>query len=203
MILQVPASALPLHLKEVWGVIHSQKDLDLPAHKVMVAHIRCRDIATDQLESLANDVAWQQLLADSTSGQAVTDFNSRASSLIESCLYGYDTDAMYFVDAVRTEQKEELQKQLFAALQPAYDAQCALMQTKLKEKFAAELTAAVADPSAKFSDVASASLKRMVTEYHGAAPRAIHSLCSARDHLLSALVRCADSRKRCHAHFAP
>ena len=174
----MPASALPLHLKEVWGVIHSQKDLDLPAHKVMVAHIRCRDIATDQLEALSRDTAWQQLLEDAASGEEVTDFNTRSSSLIESCLYGYDTDAMYFVDAVRTEQKEELQKQLFASLQPAYDAQCALLQAKLMQKFAAELTAAVADPSARFSDVATASSRRLVTEYDGAVVRAAHDLYS-------------------------
>lgn len=172
----MPASALPLHLKEVWNVIHAQKDLDLPAHKVMVAHIRCRDIATDQLQAITNDAAWQGLLEDAVSGQEVTDFNTRSSSLIESCLYGYDTDAMYFVDAVRIEQKEELQKQLYACLQPAYDAQCTLLQTKLKQRFAAELTAAVADPSVRFSDVAASSAQKLVAEYDGAALRPMHDL---------------------------
>lgn len=176
---QVPASALPLHLKEIWNVIHAQKDLDLPAHKVMVAHIRCRDIATEQLKAITDDVAWQGLLEDAVSGSEITDFSTRSSSLIESCLYGYDTEAMYFVDAVRTEQKEELQKQLFSALQPAFNAQQTLVQNKLTERFATQLRAAVSDPSVRFSDVAASATETLLAEYDSAHPQcnACSKLC--------------------------
>jgi hypothetical protein len=177
---QVPASALPLHLKEVWSVIHSQKDLDLPAHKVMVAHIRCRDIAAEQLQAVINDVAWQELLKTATSGTEMADFSARSSSLIESCLYGYDTDAMYFVDAVRSEQKEELQEQLYAALKPAYDAQCKLQQNKLVKDFRAQLTAAAEDPAVRFADVATSTSQKLVQQYDGVSLRFWH--CVMLDH---------------------
>ncbi len=39
---RLPLDALPLSLAEIWAVIHSQKDLNLPAHKVRPGRARTR-----------------------------------------------------------------------------------------------------------------------------------------------------------------
>lgn len=39
-------------------VIKENKDLDLPAHRVMVAHIRCEEIADEQYSSLTENEDW-------------------------------------------------------------------------------------------------------------------------------------------------
>lgn len=134
--MQVPASALDLHLQEVWSVISSQKDLDLPAHKVMVAHIRCKDIAAEQLAAVQQDNAWMSLMDDACSGATLmSDFGESAGALMESCLYGYDTEAMYFVESVRVEQKKDLRRGLAAALQPAFQAQRDMLHSQLLQEY--------------------------------------------------------------------
>lgn len=166
--MQVPASALNLNLQEVWNVISAQRDLDLPAHKVMVAHIRCKDIAAEQLAAVQQDSAWINLIDEASSGLTLlSDFGSRASALIESCLYGYDTDAMYFVESVRSEQKAELRHGLSSALQPAFEAQRDLLHTQLLKKFEAALAHVQTNADENFVDVAKCLIAELSAQYDG------------------------------------
>lgn len=56
---RLPGDALPVSMRNIWEVIRSQKDLNLPAHKVMVANIRCAQIRDDALAAFAADAQWQ------------------------------------------------------------------------------------------------------------------------------------------------
>ncbi|KAF5736246.1 protein ROOT HAIR DEFECTIVE 3 2 [Tripterygium wilfordii] len=51
----IPASGFSFSAQQIWKVIKENKDLDLPAHKVMVATIRCEEIANEKLKHLAFD----------------------------------------------------------------------------------------------------------------------------------------------------
>lgn len=55
--------------------------------QVMVANIRCEEIAADQLEALLGDQTWEVLQTEAAAG-LVSDFGSRASALLHSCLVG-------------------------------------------------------------------------------------------------------------------
>ncbi len=55
--------------------------------QVMVANIRCEEIAADQLEALLGDQTWEVLQTEAAAG-LVSDFGSRASALLHSCLAG-------------------------------------------------------------------------------------------------------------------
>jgi hypothetical protein len=85
----VPAGALPLNFEKMWELISSQKDLDLPAHKVMVASVRCNQISEEHAAALQSDQAWMALHSESEAGKVVMDFKTRATDLISSCVYGY------------------------------------------------------------------------------------------------------------------
>lgn len=150
-------------------MISAQKDLDLPAHKVMVAHIRCKDIAAEQLGAVQQDTAWVAMIDEALSSSTLmSDFRQRASALIESCLYGYETEAMYFVESVRREQKTELRRGLACALQPAFEAQRDLLHTQLLEQFEAGLASAGAHTN--FVDVAMSLSGELLAKYDGATP---------------------------------
>lgn len=167
-LVQVPASALSLHLQEVWNVISTQKDLDLPAHKVMVAHIRCKQIAAEQLAAVQADVAWNKLTTEALhAAHLVLDFGKRASALIESCLYGYERDAMYFVESVRTEHKNHLNDALRSALMPAFEAQRALLHTELLATFEAALERVGCDDDTKFVDLCKSLSTDLQAKYNG------------------------------------
>jgi hypothetical protein len=64
----VPGTGFPFSAHEIWKVIKENKDLDLPAHKVMVATVRCDEIAHEKLQGLGKDEEWRQLQEESRRG---------------------------------------------------------------------------------------------------------------------------------------
>nr|GMC86238.1 protein ROOT HAIR DEFECTIVE 3-like [Ipomoea batatas] len=44
----VPASGFSFSAQQIWRIIKENKDLDLPAHKVMVATVRCEEIFNEK-----------------------------------------------------------------------------------------------------------------------------------------------------------
>ncbi|CAN6707331.1 unnamed protein product [Malus baccata var. baccata] len=53
----VPASGFSFSAQQIWKVIKENKDLDLPAHKVMVATVRCEEIANEKYAAFAGNEA--------------------------------------------------------------------------------------------------------------------------------------------------
>ncbi|KAM0872437.1 hypothetical protein ACQ4PT_038729 [Festuca glaucescens] len=51
----IPASAFCISAMQIWKVIQENKDLNLPAHKVMVATVRCEEIADERLRCFMSD----------------------------------------------------------------------------------------------------------------------------------------------------
>ena len=45
---QVPADGFAVSVQRLWDEVVQNKDLDLPAHHVMVATVRCAEIAAQQ-----------------------------------------------------------------------------------------------------------------------------------------------------------
>ena len=86
---KLPGDAFPLSAERVWEVVRSQKDLNLPAHKVMVATIRCAEIMEEQLRQLQSDQAWEKLQQACKENSPVLEgFGAQLGSLLDSCLVG-------------------------------------------------------------------------------------------------------------------
>eukprot|EP00197_Chlamydomonas_leiostraca_P006826 CAMPEP_0202877232 /NCGR_PEP_ID=MMETSP1391-20130828/30312_1 /ASSEMBLY_ACC=CAM_ASM_000867 /TAXON_ID=1034604 /ORGANISM="Chlamydomonas leiostraca, Strain SAG 11-49" /LENGTH=609 /DNA_ID=CAMNT_0049559227 /DNA_START=36 /DNA_END=1862 /DNA_ORIENTATION=- len=121
----LPGAAFSLSVAKIWEVIRTQKDLNLPAHKVMVANIRCAEIAADQLRAFSQDQAWQAIEAAASAEGAgvVRGLNERVSGLMDSCIAGYEADAMYFDAKVRGEKLGELRAKLRDVVAPVMAAQ--------------------------------------------------------------------------------
>uniref|UniRef100_M4EF29 GB1/RHD3-type G domain-containing protein n=1 Tax=Brassica campestris TaxID=3711 RepID=M4EF29_BRACM len=113
----VPANAFAFSAKQMWQVIKENKDLDLPAHKVMVATVRCEEIANEKFASFIANENWRELEEAVQSGP-VSRFGKKLSSILQSCLSEYDTEATYFEEGVRSSKKQQLQEKL---LQDAFE----------------------------------------------------------------------------------
>eukprot|EP00878_Enallax_costatus_P007274 GHUV01007620.1.p1 GENE.GHUV01007620.1~~GHUV01007620.1.p1 ORF type:complete len:669 (+),score=286.68 GHUV01007620.1:963-2969(+) len=141
---KLPADSLVLSTKQIWDVIKSQKDLNLPAHKVMVANIRCNEIKLDQLRNLTSDQAWQSMAQDSSS-RLIRDFGRHSAALVDSCMKGYEVEAMYFDSNVRTEHQADLQAKLTATVSGPFKAQLNLLVAELMVKFDKDFRLAILD----------------------------------------------------------
>ena len=122
---KLPGQALSLSMCKVWEIIHDNKDLNLPAHRVMVANIRCAEIAAEQLATFASNEGWVGL-RDEAEGGVVPQFGITASALLRTALEGYESEARYFDPGVSASRAEQFREELHALVRPAFDAQLAL-----------------------------------------------------------------------------
>ncbi|PNX86868.1 protein root hair defective 3, partial [Trifolium pratense] len=81
----VPASAFSLSAQRIWKVIRKNKDLDLPAHKVLVATLRCEAIANEKLSHLPSDKGLLKLKEELQSGP-VKGLGEKLSAIIDTYL---------------------------------------------------------------------------------------------------------------------
>ncbi|KAF5828746.1 RHD3/Sey1 [Dunaliella salina] len=100
--------------------------------QVMVANIRCAEIASDQLSGFVMDQAWKDLEAEARSGtgEVVRGFNTRLMGLVDSCLQGYEADAMYFDPKVRNAKLQELSAKLWEVVTPAVADQVSALRSQ-------------------------------------------------------------------------
>lgn len=130
----VPGSGFSFSAQQIWKVIKENKDLDLPAHKVMVATVRCEEIANERYNDFIQNQEWLQLEEASQSGR-VPRFGKRLSSIIGSCLSGYDSEAVYFDEGVRTAKRRHLEERLLQLVQPAFQSILGHLRSETLDKF--------------------------------------------------------------------
>ncbi|KAK4413792.1 protein ROOT HAIR defective [Sesamum alatum] len=130
----VPASGFSFSAQQIWKVIKENKDLDLPAHKVMVATVRCEEIANEKFSSFAANEEWRQL-EETVQSQAVPGFGRKLTSIIDACLSEYDAEATYFDEGVRSSKRKQLEEKLLQLVQPAYQFMLGHIRSGTLERF--------------------------------------------------------------------
>ncbi|RDY08984.1 Protein ROOT HAIR DEFECTIVE 3-like 2, partial [Mucuna pruriens] len=134
----VPASAFSISAQQIWKVIRENKDLDLPAHKVMVATVRCEEIANEKLNQLRSDKVWLEL-EEAVQLGPVRGFGEKLSSLIDACFSQYDEEAIFFDEAVRNAKREQLESKALDLVYPAYTTLLGHIRAKSLDDFKTKL----------------------------------------------------------------
>ncbi|PQQ21367.1 protein ROOT HAIR DEFECTIVE 3-like [Prunus yedoensis var. nudiflora] len=130
----VPASGFSFSAQQIWKVIKENKDLDLPAHKVMVATVRCEEIANEKYADFSGNEEWSQLEEAVQSGP-ISGFGKKLSSILDTCLSEYDAEATYFDEGVRTGKRKQLEEKLLQLVQPAFQALLGHIRSGSLDKF--------------------------------------------------------------------
>ncbi|KAG2658544.1 hypothetical protein PVAP13_1KG302010 [Panicum virgatum] len=130
----VPASGFSFSSQQFWKIIKENKDLDLPAHKVMVATVRCEEIGNEKVASFTADEEWQQF-EEAIQHDYVPGFGKKLSSILDRCLSEYDMEAIYFDEGVRTSKRQQLESKLLQLVNPAYQLLLGHLRTRTLEAF--------------------------------------------------------------------
>ncbi|XP_068647516.1 protein ROOT HAIR DEFECTIVE 3-like isoform X2 [Aristolochia californica] len=130
----VPASGFSFSAQQIWKIIKENKDLDLPAHKVMVATVRCEEIANEKLNHFTSNEDWLQLEEDVQSS-LVAGFGKKLNSILDKCLSEYDMEAIYFDEGVRTAKRQQLESKLLHVVHPAYQSQLSHLRSRTLDNF--------------------------------------------------------------------
>ncbi|PIA46774.1 hypothetical protein AQUCO_01500372v1 [Aquilegia coerulea] len=130
----VPASGFSFSAQQIWEVIKENRDLDLPAHKVMVATVRCEEIANEKFVLLAENEDWRHLEEAVQSGP-VSGFGKKLSSIFHTCLSEYDAEAVFFDEGVRNAKRQILETKILQLIQPAYQSMLAHLRSRTLDDF--------------------------------------------------------------------
>ncbi|CAL5327878.1 unnamed protein product [Camellia sinensis] len=130
----VPASGFCFSAQQIWKIIKENKDLDLPAHKVMVATVRCEEIANEKVSSFAGNEEWCQL-DEAVQTRPVLGFGKKLSSIIDTCLSEYDMEATYFDEGVRSAKRKHLEEKLLQLVHPAYQSMLGHIRSGTLDRF--------------------------------------------------------------------
>ncbi|XP_047173384.1 protein ROOT HAIR DEFECTIVE 3 homolog 2 [Vigna umbellata] len=134
----VPASAFSISAQQIWKVIRENKDLDLPAHKVMVATVRCEEIANEKLNQLQSDKGWLEL-EEAVQLGPVRGFGEKLSSIIDASLSQYDEEAIFFEESVRNAKRKQLESKALDLVYPAYTTLLEHIHSKALDDFKTKL----------------------------------------------------------------
>ncbi|KAL5204065.1 hypothetical protein ABZP36_008936 [Zizania latifolia] len=134
----IPASGFCLSALQIWNVIRENKDLNLPAHKVMVATVRCEEIADEELRRFMSDKGWLELETAVNYG-LVPGFGNKLNVIIDFYLSEYDTEAMYFDEDVRTAKRQQLQSEILKHAYPAFKTMIEHLHNVVLNKYESDL----------------------------------------------------------------
>ncbi|KAL8107577.1 hypothetical protein AgCh_024115 [Apium graveolens] len=115
----IPASGFSFSAQKIWEVIKQNKDLDLPAHKVMVATVRCEEIANEKYMRLASDKSWLELEKAIQAGP-ISGLGEKLTLLLEAFLSEYDSEAVFFDESVRDSKRKDLELKSLQLVYPAF-----------------------------------------------------------------------------------
>ncbi|XP_072992138.1 protein ROOT HAIR DEFECTIVE 3 homolog 2-like isoform X2 [Typha latifolia] len=134
----IPASGFSFSAQQIWKVIQENKDLDLPAHKVMVATVRCEEIANEKFSRLTSDEGWLELELAAQSG-LVSNFGRRLGSILEFYLSEYDAETIYFDESVRTAKRQQLESRALNYVHFSFQAMLRHLHSKAFNNFKSHL----------------------------------------------------------------
>lgn len=131
---KLPGQALALSMVKVWDVIKENKDLNLPAHRVMVATIRCKDIAIQQVSAFDEHGEWIKIQKEYMS-DVVPDLGGKLAHILDEVMSGYDDEARYFDAHVSHQRRATLLEELHSKCLVIYEHQLALVSATEVKSF--------------------------------------------------------------------
>ncbi|XP_016648191.1 PREDICTED: protein ROOT HAIR DEFECTIVE 3 homolog 2-like [Prunus mume] len=157
---RIPASAFSFSAQDIWNVIKENRDLDLPNHKVMVATVRCKEIAAEKFNQLMQNKDWLAWV-EAAKTSPVPGFGEKLTSILNTYLSEYDKEAMYFDEGVRNERKEELQLKALESVHVTYTTMLGHLSSKVLEEFKVRLEKSLKEGSFDSSVSASCIVSSM------------------------------------------
>lgn len=118
----VPGSALAMSMDGIWTTILDDKNLDLPAHRVMVATVRCDQSILDLSQDFSDKPEVRALLDEACAG-LMEDYGTRARAHLDSFLLRFDDLVEFFEPSVCQAKRGELGEKLTQIMAAATAAQ--------------------------------------------------------------------------------
>ncbi|XP_004365208.2 hypothetical protein CAOG_00337 [Capsaspora owczarzaki ATCC 30864] len=135
----IPADGFNAYASKIWETIMSNKDVDIPTQKEMLATYRCEEISDEVYQPVGEQFAvWRAAVA---SGQLVPNFGKRAQELIDGALAKYDSPASRYVAQVRNKKRHMLESRMMTDASSLYQIQLDSLSTSTTAEFKRQMKA--------------------------------------------------------------
>lgn len=114
----VPIDGLGIFLEQTWATIRSQKELNLPDQREMVANYRCNEIKQEALEKVAPAL---QALKRNSSSNLVAGFKGECEKIVKESVDYYDGEAYQYQKEVFGKIRQQIEDQIFKDLLFCFD----------------------------------------------------------------------------------
>lgn len=101
----VPLQGLALYCRKIWEDIISDKDLNIPSQKEMLANFKCNEIKDLAIQQYNEDI--DEVISDATYG-IIDNFKSRCETITKNILKMYDEPAQIYMKTVYEEIRRNL-----------------------------------------------------------------------------------------------
>lgn len=127
----IPADGLKQYLQQIWGDILSEKELNIPSQKEMLANYRCNEIKDEIIAKHKAAVKEIQIIS---SKQTVENFKNKCLEIYNQAIEEYDKTASNYVDKIYQNVRGQLANFLSQRFYVAFENQVKRM-LPISQKF--------------------------------------------------------------------
>ena len=133
----IPADGLDTYYREIWTLIKSEKDLNIPSQKEMLANLRCNEIKQEVFQVFKDNLRDLRVKA----GKAViVDLANVTGSMMEATMLEFDEKASSYHHEVYMTVRQELRALEITEIKDIFESQVKLLKNECISKFRQEMT---------------------------------------------------------------
>ncbi|GBE80625.1 Protein SEY1 [Sparassis crispa] len=168
---RIPADGVAFYMEGIWEQVQTNKDLDLPTQRELLAQFRCDEISTAALVEFSEQAKPQRRPIES--GKVVEGLGGMMRTWRSTALERYDRDASRYHQGVYKRKRADLISVLDSTLSPLFLGQLKNLHKDCMVTFKAEMHEGMRGEGYNFADVVKAARGRCETRFLEAAGEAL------------------------------
>ncbi|KAL6300479.1 RHD3/Sey1 [Sparassis latifolia] len=168
---RIPADGVAFYMEGIWEQVQTNKDLDLPTQRELLAQFRCDEISTAALAEFSEQAKPQRRPIES--GKVVEGLGGMMRTWRSTALERYDRDASRYHQGVYKRKRADLISVLDSTLSPLFLGQLKNLHKDCMVTFKAEMHEGMRGEGYSFADVVKAARGRCETRFLEAAGEAL------------------------------
>jgi len=144
---EVPVDGFMTYAENIWAIIKSNKDLDLPTQKELLSQFRCEEIATNILRDASQKLAELHAQVSDPNIAAVSTLGASFTDLLSTVVADYDLPAANYSSVVAAQRRALLLSTLEKEMQTVYTSQLRKLRKEALCSFERQFVAAVPEDS--------------------------------------------------------
>ena len=157
----MPSDGLPVFVEQTWGVIRTQKELNLPGQREMVANFRCNEMKEEAMQKVKERLVSLEARCVEA---LIENFGASCSELMDEAMDHYSQSAKQYNQEVSNKIKGELEEQLISQLYQCFDSQLKLHRQRTFKVVESDVRKLEKKPLEEVADHCSRILEKLIQE---------------------------------------